>query len=148
MNQVAMGLYRRAVREMMASAPYKVIRLDVALETAPSIFDKMVLDIVARQDVYDDFTQSWVATNALSIQGWFSLMEWSMKGEDHFAGIKDVSRDFVGMQIYKLELSNGLDIEQISETSMIMDSTRSNDLEDNDGLGFGGICTGAGDCQL
>lgn len=133
-NQVAMGLYRRAVREMMASAPYKVIRLDVALETAPSIFDKMYLDIVARQDVYDDFTQSLVATNALAIQGWFSLMEWSMKGDEHFAGIKDVSRDFVGMQIYKLELSNGLDIEQISETSMIMDSTRSNDLEDNDGL--------------
>lgn len=133
-NQVAIALYRRGVREMMASAPYKVIRLDVALEDAPTIFDKIFVDIVATQDIYDPFTQAWVETNALDIQGWFTIMEWSMKGDEYFAGIDDVRREFVGMQIYKLELSNGVDIEEISETALIMASTRSNDLEDNEGL--------------
>ena len=141
-NQVALALYRRTRRDMEASATYEVVRLDVALAAPPSIYDQIYCDVFAVQEIYDELKQQMVQSDAVRIQGWYTIMTWSMKGDDYAQEQHPVTDEFRGLQIYRLELSNGVEIEEYDASALLIDSVRSNDQEDNEGLisgSFGSI---------
>ncbi len=135
-SQAALALYYRARRELMASIPYKIVRLDIGSDVMPSIFTKIYVDVVAREFVYDPYTETETLYELMPIQGWFKITGFSLKGE-LMKGSVDETGELRKQDVYTLELSTGIQEESYSEFELMYRTVEKNDLEDNSGLVVG-----------
>jgi hypothetical protein len=136
-SQAALALYYKARRELIASNPYIVVRLELALETMPVLYSKIYVDVIARQTVYDPYTQTETLYELLPIQGWFRIFGFSLRGD--MKGSIDEKGQLRKMDIYTLELSSGIQEESYSEFELMFNRLEKHDLEDNTGVIIGTI---------
>ena len=134
-SEVAVSLYRNAVRIMRESNPYFTLSVECVLPETPQINDMAWVDSIAVEPVYDIYTERTTFVEVRRIQQWLRIVgidsnfDEPMAETDHMS---DMSREGV---VYRLQLTSANDDDIYDAAELMTDAFTNYHANDDGAIG-------------
>ena len=132
-DQAAVSLYYVSVRELIKANPKEQVSLEAAFSVLPIVNDKIHLDVIAHQMLYDVVTELSELVPIGELKGWYRIT--SLKADyKNFESLLDpVTGKVVRAQVIKLSVTDGDDADIYDGDELLLHQMTDNSIEDNDG---------------